>query len=221
MADIFNEIDEDLRRERAKKLWEKYGNLVIAAAVLVVIIVAGWRAYEYYMQQQAQAAGARFQDAITLSREGKSQEAEAALTSLIGDAPSGYRSLTRFRVAAEVAVRDPAKALQDYETLAEDASIGPLLQGVARIRAGYLMVDTASYADIAARIEPMTAAAEPWRNSAREILGLAAWKAKDLATAGKWFEAVAADKDATPTIRQRADVMLQLIAADSPPKAAS
>jgi hypothetical protein len=124
-------------------------------------------------------------------------------------------------VAAEVAERDPAKAMQDYETLAADASVGPLLQGVARIRAGYLMVDTAPYADIAAKIEPMTAAADPWRNSAREILGLAAWKAKDLATAGKWFEAVAADKDATPTIRQRADVMLQLIAADSPPKAAS
>ena len=68
MADIFNEIDEDLRRERAKKIWEKYGNLIIAAAVLVVLIVAGWRAYEYYMQQQAEAAGEKFQDAVVLSR---------------------------------------------------------------------------------------------------------------------------------------------------------
>jgi len=221
MADIFNEIDEDLRRERAKKIWEKYGNLVIAAAVVVVLIVAGWRGYDYYQQQQAEAAGDRFQEAVTLSRDGKGAEAESALTSLVADAPSGYRTLARFRLAAEAASRDKAKGIEAYDALAADATVGPLLQTVARIRAGYLMVDTASYKDVAARIEPLAQAGEPWRHSAREILGLSAWKAKDLAAAGKWFEMIVADQEVTAPMRQRADLMLQLIAADAPPKAAS
>lgn len=221
MADIFNEIDEDLRRERAKKVWEKYGNYIIAAAIFVVLVVAGWRAFEYYMQRQAEAAGARFQDALVLSREGKAEEAASAFTALAKDAPSGYATLTRFRLAAEMAAHDPARGIQSYDALAADATIGPLLQHVAKIRAGYLLVDAAPYKDVAAKIEPLTAAGQPWRHSAREILGLSAWKAKDLTTAGKWFEAVSADPDVPAATRQRADMMLQLIAADAPPKAAS
>jgi hypothetical protein len=221
MADIFNEIDEDLRRERAKKLWEKYGNVIIAAAVAVVIAVAGWRAYQYYAQQAAEAAGARFQDALSLARDGKSADAEAAFAAIQKDGPSGYRILTRFRLAAEAGRRDKAAGVQAFEELARDPNVAPLLQGVAKVRAGYLMVDTAPYGEVAVAVEPLAIATEPWRHSAREILGVAAWKAKDYATASKWFEAAVGDKDVPAPLRQRAELMLQLIASDAPPKVGS
>jgi hypothetical protein len=221
MADIFSEIEEDLRRERARKVWEKYGKYIIAVAVLIVAAVAGWRGYEYYRLQQAQAAGARLQEALVLARNGKTVEAEAALSALGKDAPSGYRVLTQFRLAAEIAKRDPAEAVKVYDALSSDGSVGALLQGLARIRAGYLLVDNSTYQDLAAKIEPLTGAGEPWRHSAREILGLSAWRAKDLTNASKWFEAIVGDAEVPATARQRAELMLQLIAADAPPKAAS
>ena len=40
MSDIFHEVDEEVRREQLKKLWQKYGWLVIAACVLVVLAAA-------------------------------------------------------------------------------------------------------------------------------------------------------------------------------------
>jgi len=221
MADIFQEIDEDLRREQAGKLWQKYGRLVIAFAVLIVLSVAAWRAYEWYSLREAQAAGGRFEDALALSRAGNTKDAAASMSELIKDAPSGYRLLSRFRLAAETARDNPADGIKAFEALAADTSIGQVLQELARIRAGYLAVDTGSYADIAAKIEPLTAATSPWRHAAREILGLAAWKAKDLPTATKWFEAMVGDRDVPGSARQRADTMLQLISADAPPKAAS
>jgi hypothetical protein len=95
------------------------------------------------------------------------------------------------------------------------------LQNLAKIRAGYLLVDSAAYGDLAAKIEPLAGANDPWRHSAREILGLSAYRAKDLANASKWFEAVVGDKDVPQPARQRAELMLQLIAADAPPKPAS
>ena len=58
MSDIFDEVDEDVRRERFTKLWERYGNLVIALAVLVVLGVAGWRGYDYWRTKQAEQFGA-------------------------------------------------------------------------------------------------------------------------------------------------------------------
>jgi hypothetical protein len=221
MADIFHEVEEDLRRERARKLWDKYGNYLLVAAVGVVLVVAAWRGFEWYQKQQADAAGARYQDAVSFARAGKNAEAEQAFGALAKDAPGGYRILTRFRLAAEMGARDPVEGAKAYDSLASDGSAGPLLQSLAKIRAGYLRVDSAAYSDLSQAIEPLAQAGEPFRHSAREILGLSAYRAKDLPTASKWFEAVVGDKDVPPPARQRADLMLQLIAADAPAKPAS
>lgn len=219
MTDIFQEVNEDMRRERAQKLWAKYSNYIIGAAAAVVIGVSGFVAYQHYQQQQNEATGTRFQDAIALAQGAKTTEAASALSALVKDGTPGYQTLARFRLAAETATDKVDDGIKAYDVLAADNSVGPLLQGLAKIRAGYLMVDTASYADIAAKIELLTAAGEPWRHSAREILGLSAWKAKDLANASKWYQAVITDKDVPADLRQRADLMLQLIASDQPAKA--
>ncbi|MDT3379158.1 tetratricopeptide repeat protein [Labrys portucalensis] len=219
MTDIFQEVSEDMRREKAQKLWAKYGNYVLGAALAVVIGVSGYVAYQHYLKQQAEATGARFQEAISLAQSGKTKEAAAALGALMKDGSAGYQTLARFRLAAETANDKVEDGIKAYEALAADSSLGPVLQSLAKVRGGYLMVDTASYADLAGKIEPLTAAGEPWRHSAREVLGLAAWKAKDLANASKWYQAVITDKDVPPALRQRAELMLQLIASDQPAKA--
>ena len=48
MSDIFQEVDEEVRRERLMQLWKRYGNFVIAAAVIVVLGVGGWRGYQWW-----------------------------------------------------------------------------------------------------------------------------------------------------------------------------
>ena len=60
MADIFHEVDEEVRREQLKKLWERYSVYIIAAAVLIVVGIAAWRGYEYWVAKRAAAAGAAF-----------------------------------------------------------------------------------------------------------------------------------------------------------------
>src|SRR5436305_1144715 len=53
VSDIFHEVDEEVRREQLKKLWERYGNLLIAACVLVVLATAGWRTHEMTAWREA------------------------------------------------------------------------------------------------------------------------------------------------------------------------
>ena len=38
MANIFNEVDEDIRKERYKKLWSRYGKYLIGLIILIVLI---------------------------------------------------------------------------------------------------------------------------------------------------------------------------------------
>ena len=91
MADIFHEVDEEVRRERLRQIWERYSLLIVAAAVLVVAAIAAWQGYEYWMTKKAAAAGAQFEAAVTLSEQGKHAEAEAAFAKAAAEAPDGYR----------------------------------------------------------------------------------------------------------------------------------
>src|SRR5262245_54211601 len=165
MADIFNEIEEDLRQERMARLWKRFAPLVIGAAVLVVLGVGGWRAYDWYSTKQAREAGGRFHEAIQLSAEGKQKEAEAALDALAKDAPAGYAILARFRAASELATTDKPGAAARFEAIAQDISVPALLRDLARIRAALILVDTGSQADVASRVEPLTAAGNGWRHA--------------------------------------------------------
>ena len=134
MSDIFQEVDEEVRREQLKKLWERYGTLLIAACVLLVVAVGGWRTYEWWEAKKAAEAGTAFQAAIALSSEGKTKEAEDAFAKLAANGTSSYRMLARFREAAEVARRDPSSAVTIYDQLAADSSLGRDLQDLGAPR---------------------------------------------------------------------------------------
>ncbi len=101
MADIFHEVDEEVRRERLQKLWERYGIYVIALAVLIVAAIGVWRGYEYWETKKATAAGAAFELALSLSEAGKHAEAEAPLQNRrrVARRLSGARALARRRRA--------------------------------------------------------------------------------------------------------------------------
>lgn len=218
MADIFNEVDEDIRRERAMRLWAEYGRYVIALAVLIVLGVAGWRVWQTHRETEAQAAGARFEQALQLDREGKTAEARAAMTAISQDGPAGYKVLARFRLAAETAATDRPGAVKAYDALADDGSLEPAVRDMARIRAATLLVDTAPYAEVQTRMEALSQPTSPWRHAARELLGLAAWRAKDLTNATSWYEMLLSDPGAPQGLHQRAETMMQLIAAEQPAK---
>jgi len=213
VSDIFQEVDEEVRREQLKKLWQRYGNYIIAACVMVVAAVGAWRGYEWWETKKATEAGAAFEQAVTLAERGKREEAEAAFAKLAVDGTAGYRVLARLRDAAELAGSDRKAAIAVYDEIAADNGVGPVMGDLARLREALLLVDTSSYGDMRARLEPMTAADRVFRHSARELLALSAWKGGDMGAARHWTDMITADPQTPPATRSRAEVLSELIAA--------
>ena len=213
MTDIFNEVDEEVRREQLKKIWQRYGNYIIAGCLLVIVGIAGWRGYEWMQAKHAAESGAAFEQAVTLAASGKTQEAEAAFAKLGADGTAGYRVLSRLREAAELGRSDPKAAIKAYDEIAADRGAGQVIQDLAVLRAGYLQVDGASYADLRSRIEPLTGPDRAFRYSARELLALSAWKQGDINAAKQWTETIIGDPQTPAGARSRAEVLSQLIAA--------
>ena len=212
MADIFQEVDEEVRRERLIKLWQRYGNLIIALCILIVAAVGGWRGYEWWQTRKAAESGAAFEAAVRLAEDGKHQEAEAAFAKLAADGSAGYRPLALLRVAAELTGTDKAAAIKAYDEIAADRNAGQVIQDLAALRSGFLLVDTAPYSGIRQRLEPQTAAAKPFRHSARELLALSAWKSGDTAAAKQWATMIINDSLTPQGTRSRAEVLTELIA---------
>jgi hypothetical protein len=210
VSDIFQEVDEEVRREQLKKLWQRYGNLLIAACVLVVLAVGGWRAYQWWEGKKAAAAGAAFEAAMVLSADGKTKEAEEAFAKLAADSTPSYRMLAKFREAAEVARRDPKAAVAIYDQLAADASLGAVLQDLAAVRAGTILVDIAPYSELVKRLEPLTAPDRTFRHTARAMLALAAWHAKDITAMRRWTDMILADAETPAGTRGQVQMLLAL-----------
>jgi hypothetical protein len=212
MSDIFREVDEDLRREQLKKLWDRYGTYVIGLAVLIVVVTAGWRFYEYWQQTQAQASGDRFVAALRLADDGKHAEAGAALDELVKDGSGGYPLLATFRSAAEkAAAGDDKGAVAAYDAAAAASGAPALVRDLARLRAALILVSTASVDELKKRIGDLADPTSAWRHSAREILGIAAYRNGDFAVARGYYEDIANDQQTPQDLRQRADFMLSVL----------
>ena len=211
MSELFDEVDEDVRRDQLKKLWDQYSIYIVAGALLIIAAVGGWRGYEYLEAKKAAEAGAAFDKASELSEQNKHAEAEAAFTDLAAKAPSGYRMLARLRAAAEVANRDPQAAVKLYDEMSNDRSIGAPEQDLAKVRAAQLLLETAGYPNMLSRLEPATAPVATFRHTARELLALSAWRANDTAAARQWLDLIANDGETPPSLRSRAEALQALL----------
>jgi len=211
VSELFDEVDEDVRRDQLKRLWEQYSIYIVAGALLIIAAVGGWRGYQYLEAQKAAEAGAAFDKAVELSEANKHTEAEAAFEDLAAKAPSGYRLLARLHAAAETAVRDPKAAVKLYDDIAADRGVGVPEQDLARIRAAGLLLETADYASMLSRLEPSAAPEATFRHSARELLALSAWHANDTAAARRWLDLIANDGETPPSLRSRAEALQALL----------
>jgi hypothetical protein len=210
VSDIFREVDEEVRREQLKKLWDRYGNYVVVAAVLLVAAVAAWRAYMWWEAKKAAETGAAFEAATTLAEAGKRSEAETAFAKIATDGTAGYRHLARMREAAELAQGDAKAAIAAYDQIVADRAVGPVLQDLAALRAGALRIDTGALEEAQRRLEPLAANDRTFRHTAREFLVLAAWRAGDATAAKRWFDLIMTDAQTPAATRSRVEMLMAL-----------
>ncbi len=222
MSDIFKEVEDDLRRERLKTLWDRYGIFVLGAAVLIVIVTAGWRGYEAWETRRDRAAGDTYISVLNEVEGVSTAGSGETLLAYAADAPGGYGILAEFRAATAFAdAGDGPRASEVLSGIANDGDTPAIYRDLARIRQGQILLDAG---DVQGAIDAVTGLAEdagnPFYASAQELMGLAAYAADDLAGARRWFTAVTEEVGTPPGVAARARFMLALITQSAPQAAA-
>jgi hypothetical protein len=209
---FLREVDEEMRREQMRRIWDRYGIAIIAVAVLILAGVGGYRYWTYRQASLAETAGQRFEAAAALASEGKTEEASKAFSAIAAETSDGYRTLARLRMAAALAgAGKRAEAAAAYEGIAGDRATDPLLAEFSTLQAAVLRSDTTDWTDLQNRLSPLLSGSSPWRGAAREAVALAAVRAGNTAEARKQLELLLADRTAAPAILDRAQLLLTVL----------
>ncbi len=215
MTDIFQEVDEEVRRDKAAEFWKKYQNLILAGAVLIVLASAGFRYWQYEKDKAEQAAGDQFQAAIAAYEAGKLNEANGGLAKLAADGPRGYRILAQMAETGAKAASNAPAAISSFDAIAGDASVDPLFRDAARLRAALLRLDQPNEEQAgAAALTSLAGGDGPFRRLALLTLGAAALGRGDYDGAGKELDLVLGDPQVSPGERQLAERWLSLVASN-------
>jgi hypothetical protein len=216
VVDIFDEVDEDLRAERAQRLLKRYGGVIVAAALLVIAGAGGWELWRWYEARQDVAAASGFLSAMTLADAlpgdadaAAKAPAIAAFQNVAATAPVGYRTLARLRMAAlQVGAGQAQAAAATWDSLAADTSADPLLRDLANLLWAQQGVDGGDPALVAARLKPLTASDNPWHQIAQEYMALLDIRTGKLDDARATLRVLAADLSAPEGLRGRAGGLL-------------
>ena len=205
------EVDEELRREQMKKIWDQFGPWMIGLAVLIVAVTAGFKGWDYWTNLQSAKSSDRFLVASSLTADGKHDEALTALIALKADGYGGYPVLAGFRIAAtKIALDDKAGAIAEFDTLATNSELSTLLRDFARVRAALLALDVEGGDAAIARVQDLIADSA-YRHTAREIVVLAHYEDGSFKKAQEALDQLLLDSDTPAAVKQRAGLIADLV----------
>jgi hypothetical protein len=211
VVDIFDEVEEDLRAERAEKLLKKYAWLIIALAVATVGAVAGWQLWGRWQNQQDIAAAARYVAVQTAIEQPGTSPADqfATLDQLAAGAPEGYKTLARLRAAGLKAdAGDLQGAVALWNQVAADSSADRLLRDLASLLITQRQLDSGDPAQLESRLTPLAEPGNAWSALAREQLAMLDLRQGKLDDARKKLRMLSVDIDAPSGLRARAGALL-------------
>lgn len=216
MVDIFDEVEEDLRAERAKRLAKNYGWVAALAVVLVVAGAAGWQFYQHRKLQQDQAVAARYIGIMNAINQGPSilKDARTAqvepLTQLAAEAPEGYKAIARLRAAGLLADAGKIKeASALYYEVATDNNVEPQLRDLAQVLMYGWQLDDADPKVLEPRLQALAQPGAPWAPLAQEQLAVLDLRQGKVDDARSKLKALATDVLAPAGVRARANALLQ------------
>ena len=214
--ELFREIEEDLRRDRMNRLWQRYGGLVLGAALLVVVGTAGKVFWDHRQAQMRAEEAQRFGAAQQILTAGKPAEAADAFAAIAADGNTGFAELARLKVAeARAASGDQAGARTALAELQGQAS-DSILRDLATLTLVEGQIADGDPAELKKSLEPLAAPEAPWRNQARELLALVAIRAGNLDEARTLLNGLSQEAGVIPSQQRRAAELLEAIGGAAP-----
>jgi hypothetical protein len=213
---FYREIDEEVRRERMARFWDKYGLYVVGLFAIFLASIGGYQLWQSRQATLANEGGTIYNDAARLLADGKTDEALKSYETLAEGGHPGYATLAALQAAgADMKAGKSDAAVAQFDKVAKDSTTDPLLKSFAVLQAASLRLGKADLQEMQNRLNDLAADSNPWRFNARELLGIAAYKAGDIVAATKEFDRILSDQGAPRGVAARVRVLMGTIMAQT------
>ncbi len=194
---IIRELQEDIRRDRAKQLWDQYGTTIIGIAAAVIIGTGVGVAWKDYQSSKNQRLTGMLLAAVTQTDDEKRRSALEETAKAAGSRAQG--ALAQLYLAAEARESgDVKEALAGYRDVGENAKDGSL-RNLGRVLAVHTAIDNSLDAEDTKPVPENNAFALSWQ----EAEGWKYYAAGEKDEAIKRFLSIVNDVDAPPVLRSR------------------
>lgn len=198
MADIFDEINEELKQDRMSALWARYGKYLIAVAGLVIAVVVFTQTYKQWQASQNEQAAETFYQAMM------GDDAAAAFEVGRDDLTEGYQMLAEFKIASDKANSGDKQAAEDlYLALSKNDDIAPLYRDLALLLAAMNVPNSRTADDVIAMLVPLTQGSGPFQGLALEAAAGADVQAGRIEAAKEKLGQIEQLADISAPLRQR------------------
>ena len=216
MGDIFNEVDEDVRRDQIIQLWQRYGRYFLALLAAIVLGTGANATWKHLQTKRMMAEGEEFSAAMSLVQSGQYEQANLRFSKQIASSGAGYVQLAKLqKAAALIAAKDHRGAISVYDDLAGMPTSDGIIANLAVILSAIHRIDVDRADEAADLLVDLAEGTGPWRHLARETRALALLNIGDELGARELLVSLVDDPTSPPGVRSRATEVLGTLHSNS------
>ncbi len=209
---FIREINEELKNENIRKLWDKYGLHLIVALVVILTLTVSFETLKNWRIKRFEDASNTYAYALALQGMDRTDESINVLQKLQQGSSGIYADIAQMQIAnilLEQGKNTEASAL--LESIVQDKKITPQIRDIAAVKLASYKLDSAPAEEISALLQPLQQEGNSWKNVAKEILAMLEIREKNMEEARRLYSEIAGDPQASENIRSRAQDMLSVL----------
>jgi hypothetical protein len=201
---FFREVDENLRRDQIRDFFLDNKFWLIGALILFLVASGGFIWFQQHRQNLAEQHVEQLAQIYKDIGTGKTGDVAQQLDALSNAGSPAVRATALFtRAAFAIQQSDQKLAIATYKKIVDDGGLPQAYRDAALIRQTALEFDALQPDQVITRLQPLAKPGNPWFGSAGEMTALALIKQGKTDQAGQLFAAIAKDKNAPQSLRDR------------------
>lgn len=210
---FIQEVNEELKNDRMKDIWEKYGLYIVIFVVVVLTATVSFESLRNWHTKKHQNISDRYAIAMAMQNQGKFEQSIKALESIAQDGSSNlYGDIAQIQIANILFEQNkPEQAVQTLERFLNDSGENQQLHDMATIKLASYKLDKAPVAEIEGLLNPLVEANGNWTSIAQEMLAMLAIREKDLAKSRELYAQIVNNPTTPDGLKSRAQDMLLIL----------
>ena len=134
MADIFDEVSEELKQDRLLQIWKKFSKFIISFLIIMIISIFSYQLYLNWIEKKLEASSEQFFSALEKMGDQKYEESSKIFLKSSTEDNKGYRVLSLFGLAEASYRQNNFKEMTKYyKDIYEDDNIDPYYRKLSRL----------------------------------------------------------------------------------------